>query len=171
MASSYPDSLSPDKLSTRIRSIDDSKPGYIETVWRRFTKRVRVTKSKCWDWLGCISTSGYGKMALGRGCYLATHRFAYYVVKGDVRNGLEVDHLCRNTKCCNPMHLEAVTRSVNQRRGVGFVADKVAQTTCIRGHALSGDNLIIRSNGSRRCRECARTRCRNWFRKQALNGE
>lgn len=36
---------------------------------------------------------------------------------GPVPAPLEIDHLCRNPACCNPAHLEAVTRSVNALRG------------------------------------------------------
>jgi hypothetical protein len=33
-------------------------------------------------------------------------------------------------------------------------AKRKAQTTCKRGHILSGDNLFMTSNGGRGCKEC-----------------
>jgi hypothetical protein len=35
---------------------------------------------------------------------------------GLVPDGLELDHLCRNTSCVNPSHLEPVTHAENMRR-------------------------------------------------------
>lgn len=41
--------------------------------------------------------------------------------------GLELDHLCRVRCCCNPSHLEPVTRAENIRRGLRakLTADQV----------------------------------------------
>jgi hypothetical protein len=36
------------------------------------------------------------------------------------------------------------------------------KTHCHRGHPYSGDNLIIKRDGSRDCRECDRARQRKW---------
>jgi hypothetical protein len=36
---------------------------------------------------------------------------------GEIPDGLMLDHLCRNTACVNPSHLEPVTNSVNVQRG------------------------------------------------------
>lgn len=36
--------------------------------------------------------------------------------KGEIPHGLEIDHLCNKPTCCNPDHLEAVTRAENERR-------------------------------------------------------
>ncbi len=35
---------------------------------------------------------------------------------GPIPDGLDIDHLCLNTVCCNPTHLEPVTRDENSRR-------------------------------------------------------
>lgn len=53
----------------------------------------------------------------GRNSTRKAHVVAYELWFGPVPAGLELDHLCRNVACCNPAHLEAVTRSVNIRRG------------------------------------------------------
>jgi hypothetical protein len=45
-----------------------------------------------------------------------THRIAYHLYKGEVPDGLTIDHLCRNKWCNNPDHLEAVTSSENSKR-------------------------------------------------------
>jgi hypothetical protein len=44
------------------------------------------------------------------------HRKHYEQFKGPIPDGLEIDHTCRNTRCVNPEHLEAVTHAENLRR-------------------------------------------------------
>jgi len=70
-------------------------------------------KTGCWEWVKDITWGGYGSKN-GRGA----HRVYYERYKGEIPKGLEIDHLCRNRKCVNPEHLEAVTKAVNQRRGL-----------------------------------------------------
>lgn len=70
----------------------------------------------CWEWMWCISSCGYG--ALKRdGRVLKAHRVYYERHKGPIPDGLQIDHLCRNRRCVNPAHLEAVTKTENLRRG------------------------------------------------------
>lgn len=92
----------------------------------------RVDKSgTCWEWQGPTS-GGYGVIgAGGRKCPLIrTHRLSYELLKGPIPDGLEIDHLCKNRRCCNPEHLEAVTKAENLRRVW------VNHTHCPRGHEL-----------------------------------
>ena len=43
-------------------------------------------------------------------------RVIYYVFVSSLIEGLLIDHLCKNKKCINPTHLEAVTLKENTRR-------------------------------------------------------
>lgn len=108
----------------------------------------------CWVWTGCLR-NGYGR--LGRtvgGTYrhFQAHRVAYEDARGPVPSGLVLDHLCRNTACVNPEHLQPVTHLQNVRRGLrGNVV------RCPKGHPYEGDNLyVIPSTGGRMCRVCKR---------------
>ena len=44
------------------------------------------------------------------------HRISYELFVGDIPYGLTIDHLCQNTRCINPKHLEPVTAKVNSDR-------------------------------------------------------
>lgn len=79
--------------------------------------RLRFMETGCVEYTGCISTKGYGWLAKDGGRVLA-HRAAYELLVGPIPDGLTLDHLCRNTKCCNPSHLEPVTNSENVRRAL-----------------------------------------------------
>lgn len=85
-----------------------------------FWARVAVGgPDECWDWLRAKTDRGYGRVtfsAHGFGATFPTHRVAYMIAKGPIPDGLEIDHLCRTVTCCNPDHLEPVTREENMRR-------------------------------------------------------
>jgi hypothetical protein len=94
----------------------------------------------------------------GRSKTRLAHVVAYEEAVGLVPAGLELDHLCRQTLCVNPVHVEPVTHRENMRRAYG--------DTCKRGHALSGENLYVLPDGRRRCRTCHALRERSRKAKQ-----
>jgi hypothetical protein len=114
--------------------------------------------SSCWEWTGYTDSNGYGRLKLGGRISVsrATHRIAYELLVGPIAEGLELDHLCRNRRCCNPLHLEPVTHRENMRRSDGIVGRKARQTHCKRGHEFTDQNTYRRPDGCRVCRTCAR---------------
>jgi hypothetical protein len=78
----------------------------------------------CWIWQGALNFSGgYGHVARRRADRTTkrfyTHRLAYEEFIGAIPDGFTIDHLCRVPCCCNPGHLEAISRADNIRRGKG----------------------------------------------------
>ncbi|HXH88256.1 MAG TPA: HNH endonuclease signature motif containing protein [Gaiellaceae bacterium] len=122
----------------------------------RFLSRVNREDGPCWEWMGARHPRGYGSLRVnGKGA--RAHRYSYELLVGDVPEGLVIDHLCRNTSCVNPAHLEAVTQRENVLRGEGLAAQQVKRTHCPRGHEY--DEANTRVYGRRRfCRACDRLR-------------
>jgi hypothetical protein len=107
---------------------------------------------------------------------------------GEIPEGMQIDHLCRVRNCVNPDHLEPVTSAENTRRGYNHASQKMdpakraetyqrvvrasvasrRKTHCPQGHEYSGDNLILRESGAKRCRECDRSQSREYQRRKRL---
>lgn len=98
---------------------------------RRFWAQVnRHGEDECWEWTGRRQSNGYGNFGMN-GTRLV-HRIAYQWLVGPIPDGLVLDHLCHtrdpecadndqcsHRRCCNPAHLEPVTRRENIARGRG----------------------------------------------------
>lgn len=107
----------------------------------------------CWDWQGYVCPAGYGRVKIDGRAHQA-HRWTYQQLVGPIPDGLVLDHLCRNRRCCNPDHVEPVTDAENVRRGL---LSYEIRTHCARGHdvRLEGAYFVAR-NGRRKCRVCHR---------------
>lgn len=104
--------------------------------------------------------NGYGQIRLDNKTFLV-HRVAYVMYHGLIPKGLELDHLCRNRKCYNPEHLEAVSHKENVRRGMAGKHTNhhnTGITHCKRGHEFTKENTYVRPNGARNCRTCKKQR-------------
>lgn len=99
-----------------------------------------------------LRSDGYGQLPCHEG-YLA-HRFAYELIVGPIKPGLQIDHLCRVRRCCNPEHLEPVTRKVNILRGESPTAKNARKTVCPRGHKYDEENTYLSKEGKRQCKIC-----------------
>ena len=111
----------------------------------------------CWNYLGGKDRSGYGKVTLrspdGKKTTTNAHRVFYAALVASIPNGLQLDHLCRNTSCVNPAHLEPVSNGENVRRAVN-----ATRPTCPSGHEFTSENTKRGAQGERRCRACLRER-------------
>ena len=123
---------------------------------------VRIAKSGCWEALFGCNRLGYSRPEfIGE----MLHRFTFKALVGPIPEGLELDHLCRNPRCCNPKHLEPVTHKENLRRGFGWPELNRRKTHCIHGHDLAIHAMKYqRTNGAwrRECRICLKERVRKF---------
>lgn len=110
--------------------------------------RKVVDENGCWNWPGATN-HGYGRVQ-HEGRFQYVHRQIYGWLVGQLEPPYVIDHLCRNRRCFNPAHLEAVTDGDNHRRG----ARVALKTTCAKGHPWIPENWYVRANGTRWCREC-----------------
>lgn len=143
---------------------------------KRFLAKVSPEPNTgCWLWVGNTTLSGYGQFRVGSlrdssRRYEMAHRFAYTALRGAIPSGLDLDHLCRQPLCVNPLHLEPVTRGENIRRGhvgdrrlnPGAVHNR-RKTHCRNGHPYADENLSITAAGHRVCRECSRESSRRYL--------
>jgi hypothetical protein len=131
-------------------------------------RHIEVDGSGCWIWQRHRTPRGYGYISVN-GRMVFVHRLTYTELVGPIPDGLVIDHKCRVTSCCNPLHLRAVTQRVNTTENV---ADTVgwklnqSKTHCPQGHAYEGRNLVAK-RGKRHCRECELARSRDYHRRHA----
>jgi HNH endonuclease len=133
------------------------------------TPIARPELGPCWVWTG-PRTKGYGRMSVG-GKEQYVHRWAYERFVGQLPDGLDVDHLCRNPSCVNFAHLEPVTHQVNCLRGESPCAKYARRDTCAKGHAYTAENTFTRPDKSRGCRTCDRARSRASYLKRRARKE
>jgi hypothetical protein len=106
----------------------------------------------CHLWSGPFGSNG--RPIIWRGARPSSaYRVAFELARGPVPIGLVLDHLCRRERCCNPDHLEPVTKSENELRKSW--AYRCRRARCALGHAL--DDAIVTPEMGRLCRTCHRT--------------
>ena len=127
----------------------------LKTTEQRFFEKIEKFNG-CWNWISFINR-GYGYFWNGKKSVRA-HRYAYETFVERIPTGLVLDHLCRNTRCVNPGHLEAVSIKENILRGTGFAAVNKKKVNCKFGHAID----YVRPSGGRECSTCSRDKLREW---------
>lgn len=136
----------------------------------RFFTKVAEGPGDCWNWIAG-KAKGYGVFSLSQPHRnIAAHRWAWQYLRGDIPEGLDLDHLCRNRACVNPWHLEPVTRRVNILRGIGPPARAAVKTHCPAGHEYTRENTYMWTSKyghpQRRCRICNLSASRKYHRQR-----
>jgi hypothetical protein len=146
--------------------------GFVSVPLQTRLSQKFIQTDGCWPWSGATTgkENAYG-LIWNNGKYNLAHRVMYEIYVGEIPAGFDIDHLCRNKLCVNPMHLEAVSHRENMLRAdVG--AHNKAKTHCPKGHEYSQTNTRI-THGSRSCRMCEsiynKKRWEKYKAKEAIN--
>ena len=153
-------------------------PAESERFWAKVTPGA---PDACWNWSVAKTRDGYGQFSVNRlGTAYMAHRVTYSLLVGPIAPGLTIDHLCRNTSCVNPAHLEPVTSAENTRRAhqwhkehgstryasaAGYfppwvTSGKNVTGYCIHGHEYTDENTYTYRDGRTDCRTCKSARRR-----------
>lgn len=82
----------------------------------RIPAKLLVVESGCWEWEGWINPKTlYPGGVLVEGRRVPPYRWVLQQ-KTPQPEGMETDHICFNRKCCNPDHLQWLSRSENVKR-------------------------------------------------------
>jgi hypothetical protein len=91
------------------------------------------------------------------------HQYIYEAAKRErIPRGMRMSFICEDRNCLNPDHIELrpFMREVPKSG-----ATNRAKMECPKGHPYTGENLYVRPNGHRVCRECHRENLRRYFAK------
>lgn len=81
---------------------------------------------ECIVWQAWCQPKGYGMFALkvdGSWTMALAHRVSYTIEHGDILEGMQVDHVCRNKSCVKPEHLRLTSNKQNHENHGGARAD------------------------------------------------
>jgi len=108
---------------------------------------------KCHRWTGKLGGNGRPVVWRGR-TPVNAYKLAYEAAFGPVKDGMQLDHLCRRATgpnaCINPQHLEPVTPHENALRKAWSYRCKRRQ--CAKGHDMS--TAMVTPEMGRLCRTC-----------------
>ncbi len=140
----------------------------------RFMTFVEVDQeTKCWNWEGHCTPSKdsgnlYGSFS-PNGKKLRASRWSYEYFRGQIPEDYQIHHTCRNTKCVNPFHLEALSAIDHAQTRIFIEREKIPKpikepkpprTQCRKGHEYNEQNTIFKigksGNMNRVCRVCKR---------------
>ena len=125
------------------------------TIEERFWRRVKVAgPASCWLYLGGVTSAGYGAFYRAGQKQILAHRWVYELLVGPIPEGLTIDHLCKQKRCVNPAHLQAVSLVENVMRGNALPALNARKTHCPVGHPYDLVNTYFYRGRNRKCRIC-----------------
>ncbi len=139
------------------RIVRDSDYLSLDKVGRFSRNVIEKSGDECWGWNGSKDSKGYGRFTF-KGKMILAHRCSYELHVGKIPEGLVIDHLCNNTSCANPMHLEPKTIYENVKRGfIKKVLNPVrVGKICKNGHMVNNETIRTTKTGSKYCLVCSR---------------
>lgn len=97
----------------------------IDRFWAKVQKAG--IRGCCWEWSGYVKPSGHGLTTWG-GKPIHAHRLAWFLKRGDIAEGLCINHKCHNPVCCNPNHMYVGTREMNMADYWGRTRYRIQKT-------------------------------------------
>ncbi len=96
-----------DKLRQLGRQWKNLSPQDIpQRIKKRFWSKVRPCGWRgCWPWRGSRRRSGHGLFSPVPGIRVLAHRFAWFLTRGPIPQGVYVRQCCGNRSCIRPDHL------------------------------------------------------------------
>ena len=135
----------------------------LERIVSRFVKQP----NGCWHHPSTPTAKGYAQTKFGWPVAKSTliHRLSWMHYKGEIPNGMVIDHLCHDPavceggnscehrRCVNPDHLALVTEAENSHKTVRVLEYK---THCKNGHKLKNNIYTYNSKQGKRsgCATC-----------------
>jgi hypothetical protein len=87
------------------------------TEQERFLQMIDKS-GECWTWTGHRNAVGYGGFK-SQGTTVLAHRFAWSLYRGEIPEGMQIDHVCMNKSCVRVSHLRLATAKQNgEHKGV-----------------------------------------------------
>lgn len=87
------------------------------TFIERHIDKIVENNDECWSWNGyTFNDEGRYGSAAYKGISTGVHGSFYRELIGEIKPGMTIDHLCRNSLCVNPFHLEVILLRENVQR-------------------------------------------------------
>jgi len=123
----------------------------------------------CHIWKNQLDKDGYGIFYFYKKSRKA-HRFSYYLVNGDIPDGMVIDHLCRNRNCVNQKHLRCITKSQNSlENSLSIGAINKMKKFCKNGHNL--DRVYGIKKRQRYCSTCSNEKSKRLRKKWSVEAK
>lgn len=156
----------------KVKPILSLSPEGRKKVAAKIELNSEPSEGGCIVWTLSADKDGYGRLNLPRSEFgkvreTGAHRAAWLALKGDIPEGLQIDHLCYNTLCVNVKHMELVTIQVNLERRLRAGRRRITPlSTGCATHGLSDGSVKVDRRGYSRyvCRACRRDYMREYMR-------
>jgi len=132
---------------------------------KKIIDRIEPQENGCWWYKGVPNRKGYAQTRIGWPVTkpILIHRLSWIYYKGDIPDGMVLDHICHDPavckggitcehrRCVNPDHLQIVTPTENGQRTVRLLKYR---THCTKGHSLENNTIQFPSRTTTICHTC-----------------
>ena len=104
----YMHQLALESRSPLRKAYEDGTPDQVLDILKELST---ITEDGCWEWRR-LDRSGYPRVSIGKKDFLG-HRLSLEMKYNAPLGSQAAHHICANTKCINPEHLQPVTHREN----------------------------------------------------------